>query len=198
MALLNFAELRGGQERYPEAEALARRALSLLADEELSTRGAALTNLGTYVALQSRGEEAAEAFVSGHTLLARALGPGAEASVGAAANGVRALRALGREKEAEALLASSGCGAADELSALPEELEAELEALWSQGTSAKQSLDPPGFVRRAVGDKDAQAFMDQWTQLGLPTDETAMQRIMDGMERDGDENAPIDVTAEKQ
>lgn len=45
VALLNFAELRSSQERWAEAEALARRALALNGGDP-SVRGAALANVG--------------------------------------------------------------------------------------------------------------------------------------------------------
>jgi hypothetical protein len=184
VALLNYAELRGAQERWAEAEGLASRAVSLLAESETATLGAAYANWGTYVASQERYAEAADLFAQGYERLSQTLGADSEYAVAAAANRVRALRANGEEAAAEAFVAQCGAAVAgllEEPQEMGGQLQDQMEQLFAE-SPAKQSFDPPGFVREAVSsDEEARQFMAQWQQLGLPTEPAVMQRIMQGL-----------------
>jgi hypothetical protein len=72
-------------------------------------------------------------------------------------------------------------GLLEEPQELGGQLQHHLETLFEQ-SPAKQSFDPPGFVREAVSsDEEARQFMEQWQQLGLPTEPAVMQRIMQGL-----------------
>jgi hypothetical protein len=89
ISLLNFAELRGSQERWAEAEGLARRALALGCGPKSITRGAGLANTAAYVGMQERHDEAAELYRESSQILSENLGADSEYAVEAAAGFVR-------------------------------------------------------------------------------------------------------------
>lgn len=70
IALMNYAELLASQEEWARAEGLVRRALKCKwSKEEAALYGAAKCNLGTYLALQNRHEQAANELAEGAELI---------------------------------------------------------------------------------------------------------------------------------
>lgn len=195
VALLNYAELRAAQERWPEAEGLAKRALRLLSERsDAALLAAAQANLGSYLALQSRWADAEPLLTTAAKQLARHCGPESPFAVACAADAVRALRAQGKTREADEFLESCDATLRDAAGkevlpddAMEEEIDRAMQSLW-QPLDAKKSFDPPGFLRDAdMSEDEIKAFMKQWEEMGLPTEPGMMESIMKGFEQAGEE-----------
>jgi len=189
VALMNYAELQASQEQWALAESLARKALKhKWPKEQSSLYGAAKCNLGTYLAMQHRHEQAANELEEGAKIMGRLMGRDHESVVEAAANTVRCLRAAGLVERAEQF--AKEWKVADEVKPEhvfedEEKVYEDIQNAWKHSES-KKSLDPAGFLRsQGLDDDEAEKFMVHWEATGLPS--SMMKDMFESMNARADE-----------